>query len=246
NAEELIGEDVFGFLPPGVRAKRREAFNEVVRTGKTARFTDNLRDKWLDNVLYPVLDPEGKTVRVAIISRDITEQKKAEEVREKLLLELQSALDNVKTLSGLLPVCPSCKSVKDDEGYWGKLEEYLSSHSDIKVSMDLCPDCTKNLYPEKESSDVTLTPLTKREKEVLSWISQGKNTWDIAHLLNIKESTVKFHVSNILRKLDVSSRPQAVAIAMELRLLDSEILKKQTGSSRYDLPIRTELSHPNE
>jgi len=62
--------------------------------------------------------------------------------------------------------------------------------------------------------------LSLREKEVLLWIAQGKSTWDISRILHISERTVKFHISNIMQKLDVVNRPQAVAVAIEQGLID--------------------------
>lgn len=61
--------------------------------------------------------------------------------------QLQQALREVRTLSGLLPICASCKKIRDDEGYWHDVEEYISSHSDTEFSHGICPDCSKRLYP---------------------------------------------------------------------------------------------------
>lgn len=60
---------------------------------------------------------------------------------QKLNAELQEALDDVKMLSGLIPICSSCKKIRDDEGFWHKLETYISNHSDAKFTHGLCPDC---------------------------------------------------------------------------------------------------------
>ena len=62
--------------------------------------------------------------------------------------QLQEALDQVKTLSGLLPICANCKKVKDDQGYWHQVEMYVQEHSDATFSHGLCPDCFRELYPE--------------------------------------------------------------------------------------------------
>ncbi len=70
------------------------------------------------------------------------------EARERLILELQNALAEVKTLSGLLPICASCKKIRDDEGYWNQLEAYIQDHSDAVLSPSLCPECAKKLYPD--------------------------------------------------------------------------------------------------
>lgn len=67
---------------------------------------------------------------------------------EKKNRELQEALAQVKTLSGLLPICASCKNVRDDQGYWHQIEGYLRSHADVGFSHGICPDCMEKLYPE--------------------------------------------------------------------------------------------------
>jgi response regulator RpfG family c-di-GMP phosphodiesterase len=78
----------------------------------------------------------------------IHEHRREEEERKKLIRELQEALAKVKKLSGLIPICSSCKKIRDDKGYWNQLEKYLLEHSDATLSHGLCPDCAKDLYPE--------------------------------------------------------------------------------------------------
>jgi hypothetical protein len=68
--------------------------------------------------------------------------------RERLILELQEALSKVKQLSGLLPICASCKQIRDDKGYWTQVEVYMSEHTEIDFTHTVCPECTKKLYPE--------------------------------------------------------------------------------------------------
>lgn len=68
--------------------------------------------------------------------------------RNKLLQELEMSLKEVKTLSGLLPICASCKKIRDDKGYWNQIESYISKHSEAKFTHGICPECTKKLYPE--------------------------------------------------------------------------------------------------
>ena len=79
---------------------------------------------------------------------DITARKRAEEERERLILELQEALAEVKTLSGLLPICASCKSIRNDQGYWQQIEAYIKEHSKAEFSHSVCPKCAEKLYPE--------------------------------------------------------------------------------------------------
>lgn len=86
---------------------------------------------------------------------DITERKRAEEERERLIRELREALAQVKTLSGLLPICASCKSIRDDQGYWQQIEAYIRDHSEAEFSHSVCPECARKLYPgvfDKSSS----------------------------------------------------------------------------------------------
>ncbi len=80
--------------------------------------------------------------------RDIVERQRAQEEREKLILELQEALSKVKQLSGLLPICAGCKKIRDDSGYWNQIEHYLREHSEAEFSHGLCPECLETLYPE--------------------------------------------------------------------------------------------------
>jgi PAS domain S-box-containing protein len=79
---------------------------------------------------------------------DITKRKLAETERERLVIELQSALARVKSLSGLLPICSGCKKIRDDKGYWSQVESYIQIHSEAKFSHGLCPDCTKKYFPD--------------------------------------------------------------------------------------------------
>lgn len=63
---------------------------------------------------------------------------------------LQQALHNIKTLSGLLPICANCKKIRDDDGYWHTVEAYIRDHSDAILSHGICPDCMTELYPDYE------------------------------------------------------------------------------------------------
>jgi len=84
----------------------------------------------------------------AAVLADVTERKRVEQEREKLIRELQETLARVKTLTGLLPICASCKKIRDDKGYWNQIEEYIRDHSEADFSHGICPDCMKKLYPD--------------------------------------------------------------------------------------------------
>jgi DNA-binding NarL/FixJ family response regulator len=68
--------------------------------------------------------------------------------RQQLILELQEALAEVKTLSGLLPICSACKKIRDDRGYWTQIEQYIEKRSDAQFTHGICPDCVGRLYGE--------------------------------------------------------------------------------------------------
>lgn len=78
------------------------------------------------------------------------ERKRTEAEKEKLILQLQKALGEVKQLSGLLPICASCKKIRDDKGYWNQIETYIRDRSEAEFSHGICPDCFKKLYPDIE------------------------------------------------------------------------------------------------
>lgn len=103
---------------------------------------------------YIVKDPEGRYLELlpvvvdqVIAQREIAEAKlRAERDKERLIIELRQALASVKTLSGLLPICSSCKKIRNDDGYWTLVETYVADHSDAEFSHGICPDCGKKLY----------------------------------------------------------------------------------------------------
>ena len=101
------------------------------------------------NHARPVWDEEqGRVVRIYAAMQDVTEQTLAREEQEKLILQLQDALSKVKTLKGLLPICASCRKIRNDEGYWTSVEAYILQHSDAEFTHGLCPDCARKLYPD--------------------------------------------------------------------------------------------------
>jgi len=75
------------------------------------------------------------------IDRANAERTRAETEREKLIVQLQDALANIKTLQGMLPICASCKKIRDDSGYWNQIEVYITKHSEAEFTHGLCPDC---------------------------------------------------------------------------------------------------------
>jgi hypothetical protein len=91
---------------------------------------------------------ERITDRTAELSIEVAERQRYGAERDKVIVELQDALARIKTLTGLLPTCASCKKIKDEEGRWIHMESYIQDHSSAKFTHGLCPDCIKKLYPE--------------------------------------------------------------------------------------------------
>jgi hypothetical protein len=83
----------------------------------------------------------------------LDKQLQAEAERDQLIQDLQNALANVKSLSGLLPICANCKKIRDDKGYWSLVESYIQEHSEATFTHGLCPDCVKKFYPDLGGKD---------------------------------------------------------------------------------------------
>lgn len=96
----------------------------------------------------PLYGPNNEILGVIESFQDITTRKKMEKEKEQLITELQESLEQVNLLTGFLPICASCKKIRDDEGYWNQIESYISKHSDVEFSHGICPDCSKKLYPD--------------------------------------------------------------------------------------------------
>jgi hypothetical protein len=116
---------------------------ECIASGRTASFPElRYGDKTLSVTIAPF--SQG----AIITSRDITEEKNAERERLRLIEKLQGALAEVETLRGLLPICASCKKIRDDTGYWNDIEAYLHLHARTEFTHTMCPACTKKHYPD--------------------------------------------------------------------------------------------------
>lgn len=85
---------------------------------------------------------------MAGLVKEMTERERVEEEREELIVQLQNALAEVKTLKGIFPIYASCKKIGGDQGYWNQIESYIRDRSDAEFSNSICPECAKELYPE--------------------------------------------------------------------------------------------------
>ncbi len=114
---------------------------QIIRKDRSAR--------WVRDHVSWEKDEQGDPVSVNGVTYDITELKQAEEKREQLIQELQESLDKVNTLSGLLPICAWCKKLRDDEGYWKSVEEYITAHTGAEFTHGMCPECFDRVMAEE-------------------------------------------------------------------------------------------------
>jgi PAS domain S-box-containing protein len=129
---------------------KRHPYDQVVRfrhkNGSTV---------WIRCRGIAIRNDSGKPVRMLGAHTDVTEQKLAEAELLKKTIELteanrklKEALENIHTLKSLIPICSLCKNIRDDSGYWEKVEAYFSKHSRASFSHSICPDCLKKHYPD--------------------------------------------------------------------------------------------------
>ena len=104
--------------------------------------------RWVEIHAKALRDPETRQIYYEGSVEDISLRKSAEREREDLIEELREALSRVRSLAGLLPICSSCKKIRDSGGQWNMLESYIENHSQAHFTHSFCPDCAQRLYPE--------------------------------------------------------------------------------------------------
>ncbi|WP_339134846.1 MAG: hypothetical protein WGN25_16425 [Candidatus Electrothrix sp. GW3-4] len=103
----------------------------------------------LFNTLYIVMNSLDEMKKRLAAEKELSQYKdELEELVEQRTQKLQEAMSQVKILSGFLPICASCKKIRDDKGYWSQIESYIREHSEAEFSHGICPDCAAKLYRE--------------------------------------------------------------------------------------------------
>jgi PAS domain S-box-containing protein len=82
------------------------------------------------------------------VVQDISARKQGERERENLILQLQSAIDHIRTLKGIVPICSHCKKIRDDKGFWEQVDAYVTRHTEAQFTHGICPDCLEKFYRE--------------------------------------------------------------------------------------------------
>jgi CheY-like chemotaxis protein len=126
-----------------------EDADEVIKKSYTAGATDYIT-KPIRSLEFTVRIRSALTIKQAYdrMNAELNKRRQLEKEREQVILELKEALVQVKTLGGMLPMCASCKKIRDDKGYWTQVEAYIQDHSEAQFSHGICPECAKKLYPE--------------------------------------------------------------------------------------------------
>ena len=152
---ELIGQSISVLMPQRFRAAHESGMTQVAASGKSRLINETVELFGItkDGNEFPVELSlsnwkSGDHTFYAGIIRDISERKQHEKEREALIDNLKTSLARVRKLSGLLPICASCKKIRDDKGYWNQIEAYIRDHSEAEFSHGICPECTRKLYPE--------------------------------------------------------------------------------------------------
>ncbi len=140
--DELQSKPMFEFVHPDDLERSREQNRKVRAGGEALAFENRYRCKdgsyrWL--LWNARADLERELIYA--LARDITDRKRAEEERERLVKELQEALAEVKELQTILPICMYCRKIRDDENYWHSVEAYLAHHTKTRFSHGICPSC---------------------------------------------------------------------------------------------------------
>ena len=130
-------------LPEGHAQVRRELVVPILRDEKIVAVLGigNKEQKYTDK------DIEFVTY-FADVAWEITGRKLAEKALEEERIQLRTALDEVRTLRGIIPICANCKQIRDDKGFWNEVEKYVCEHTNAEFSHGICPKCMKELYPK--------------------------------------------------------------------------------------------------
>ena len=151
--EKLAGKSMFELF--GDKATEFFRGNAAVMKDGMPKFGEKYsyinpmgEERWIEMSKIPFYDEKSTIDGIIIVAEDITTKETASKERESLIAELQEALTKIKTLKGLIPICSHCKKIRDDKGFWNKIETYISEHSDAEFSHGICPECMKEIYPE--------------------------------------------------------------------------------------------------
>ena len=141
--DDLVGKNIWEMIP-GLRGtlvenKLRESMDQ--QTAVHFEYLSKSSNRWLEFHAYPAGNG-GLTIYFS----DISDRKLTELRLRETLAERDAALENVRVLSGLLPICAGCKKIRDEQGNWNQIESYIATHSQAKFTHGMCPDCARRYF----------------------------------------------------------------------------------------------------
>ena len=157
--KELMSKPFVEFVHPDDRERTLRQNKEVRSGGKAIHFENRYMCKdgshrWF---LWNAAPDFGQQT-IYSVARDITDRKQAEEDRERLVVQLQAALAEIKTLKDILPICSYCKNIRNDENYWETVEAYISSYTKTQFSHSICPDCfEREVQPQLRRYEINIS-----------------------------------------------------------------------------------------
>jgi len=158
SAEEIMRQSIVSLFPLDKRDEMLDMISSI-RRGEIMNLPDTERvhkDGYTIStsiIVSPIRNAQGEVIGASCIARDLRPQKLAELEQRQLSQRLFAAASEVRRLSGMLPICASCKRIRDDRGYWEQVETYISKHSEIVFSHSLCPQCASNYAKHFEVED---------------------------------------------------------------------------------------------
>ncbi|MEI7997772.1 MAG: PAS domain S-box protein [Methylococcaceae bacterium] len=151
--EKVKGKPFFDFIHPDESSTVKQQFQNAMETRTSFRMDYRYRCAdgsyiWVESLANPIAGHQKGMNIYVFGSRDVTLRKQAEEVLEEERRRLQLALEEVRTLRGIVPICSYCKKIRDDEGYWSQVEHYVSDHTEAQFSHAICPVCYEKIMKE--------------------------------------------------------------------------------------------------
>jgi PAS domain S-box-containing protein len=156
---DIIGKTDGDFFQGTHAEKALQDEQRVIQTGEglieieeIEEFKDG-RCFWLSTTKVPLYDENRTIIGTMGVSRKITHLKELEIQHRQIIKDLETALSQVKQLSGMVPICSYCRKIRDDDGFWHLIEEYLHRHSDAEFSHGICDACVQKHFPELSETE---------------------------------------------------------------------------------------------
>lgn len=142
----VVDQRLLDLFPGHAGSTFFKAYQHVAETGEQRIFEDEYQGETIENSTWfrIVVVPTGTDI--AIFAQDITDRKRAEEEREKLIVDLSEADERLKKLRGIVPICTHCKKIRDDQEFWRQVEVYIQDQTEAEFSHGLCVPCAESFY----------------------------------------------------------------------------------------------------